>query len=228
MSLEGPDPAAPRPTSTIRSLRVRGSRALKGRVPALHALPTGKGKGFLATSGWIRSRQENASVDASGEPLPRITYGAMHVLARTPRSARVFEYGSGYSTLWWATRAAAVVSVEHDAAWAQWVRDHCPAAEVLHQPRGSGYVEAPRGHGPFDVVVLDGRDRVRCSEVAPTVLTPTGFILWDNSERERYRAGLDHLRDLGFRCVDFVGPAPMSPYPAMTSILYRDGNCLGL
>jgi predicted O-methyltransferase YrrM len=186
------------------------------------------GKGGLASSGWIRSRKELASVDASGAPIPRITYSALHVLEGTPRTARVFEYGSGYSTLWWATRSAEVVAVEHDEAWAEWVRARGPSALVLHEPRGSSYIEAPLEHGLFDVVVVDGRDRVRCSEVASTVLTPSGFILWDNSERERYQPGLNGLRALGFRSVDFWGPAPLSPYFSMTSILYRDGNCLGL
>jgi hypothetical protein len=220
------DPAASKAGSTVRSVRVRASQVIKDRVPSLHALAMGKGA--LATSGWIRSRQENASVDAHGDPIPRITYGALHVLERTPPTVRVFEYGSGYSTLWWAKRAASVVAVEHHEDWAGWVREHCPAAEVLHEPRGEGYIQSPRQHGLFDVVVVDGRDRVRCSEVAPTVLTPTGIILWDNSERERYRSGFDGLRELGFRRVDFLGIAPMSPYPSMTSILYRDGNCLDL
>lgn len=209
----------------LLSVRTRAAGLVKGRVPVLHALAMGKGG--LKSSGWIRSRQEGASVDAAGNPIPRITYGALHELERTPSTARVFEYGSGYSTLWWAQRAEAVVAVEHDATWAEWVRGSCPGALVLHEPRGSSYVEAPIAHGPFDVVVVDGRDRVRCSEVAPTVLTETGIIVWDNSDRERYRSGLEGLRPLGFRSVDFWGPAPLSPYFSMTSIIYRDGNFLG-
>lgn len=211
--------------SALGSFRARASGLIKRRAPVLHALAMGKGS--LASSGWIRSRQEQASVDAEGNPIPRITYGALHALERIPSTARIFEYGSGYSTLWWAHRAAEVVAVEHDAAWADWVRARGPAALVLHEPRGSSYIEAPLAHGLFDVVVVDGRDRVRCSEVAPKVLTDSGIIVWDNSERERYRPGLDGLHARGFRSVDFWGPAPLSPYFSMTTILYRDGNLMG-
>lgn len=34
-----------------------------------------------------------------------------------PSDARVFEYGSGNSTLWWQAHAGEVVSVEHDRPW---------------------------------------------------------------------------------------------------------------
>lgn len=62
------------------------------------------------------------SVSFSRGPLadrrPWITFGATRFLGRKlSRHARVFEYGAGGSTLYFAKRAAEVVSVEHDAAW---------------------------------------------------------------------------------------------------------------
>lgn len=39
-------------------------------------------------------------------------------LASRP-AARVFEWGSGASTVWLAKRSGCVVSIEHDAAWAE-------------------------------------------------------------------------------------------------------------
>lgn len=38
------------------------------------------------------------------------------------KDMRVFEWGSGVSTLWFAARASAVVAVEHNPEWESWVR----------------------------------------------------------------------------------------------------------
>jgi hypothetical protein len=51
---------------------------------------------------------------------------------------RVFEYGAGNSSLWWASRVAEVVSVEHDAAWAELVQSRAPAnLTVVSKPFGA-------------------------------------------------------------------------------------------
>lgn len=72
---------------------------------------------YLGPWGWAHSVIQNASVDLDG-PVPWYTYASITELARiTPPEARVFEYGSGNSSLWWRAHAAQVVSVEHDAKW---------------------------------------------------------------------------------------------------------------
>jgi hypothetical protein len=49
---------------------------------------------------------------------PWLTFGAIHFLeSRLDRRARVFEYGSGGSTIFLASRARQVFSVEHDRNW---------------------------------------------------------------------------------------------------------------
>lgn len=75
-------------------------------------------KMFLEPSGWTRSALEQSPVRADGTPLPWFTYGAIEFLERIVRSTdRVFEYGAGFSTLWWQNKAAEINSVEHDVAW---------------------------------------------------------------------------------------------------------------
>lgn len=52
------------------------------------------------------------------KPSPWISFDAIAYLdAQSLRGRRVFEYGSGGSTLYWVERGAECVSVEHDAAW---------------------------------------------------------------------------------------------------------------
>jgi hypothetical protein len=77
-------------------------------------------------------------------------------------------------------------------------------------------------------VVIDGRQRVKCAHHAVPALNGSGVILWDNTERPEYREGTEFLKERGFRRVDFVGMAPINESASMTSIFYRDGNCLGL
>ncbi|WP_181802888.1 O-methyltransferase [Streptomyces shenzhenensis] len=53
-----------------------------------------------------------------GKPSPWISFDAIDYLDAQPLAgAKVFEFGSGGSTLYWASRGADCVSVEHDAVW---------------------------------------------------------------------------------------------------------------
>ncbi len=88
----------------------RPSRRLRKRTFALL-------EQYLGRQGWARSVEQDAAVDLDG-PIPWYTYPAISELTRiTPPGAKVFEYGSGNSSLWWRLHAAQVVSVEHDPVW---------------------------------------------------------------------------------------------------------------
>ncbi len=61
---------------------------------------------YLEPNGWFTSVKLGRSVDLDGNPLPWITYPAIEMLRRIDiLNGRVFEYGAGNSSLWWATRA---------------------------------------------------------------------------------------------------------------------------
>jgi hypothetical protein len=203
---------------------------LKARAEARalrHALP------YLLDSGWIHSRIAQASVNAAGEPIPWFCYAAIDFLAeRLAPEHRVFEFGSGNSTLWWAARAARVTAVEHDAEWAAKVRESIPGnASLLEVPLevDGKYCRTAEGTGEkFDVVVIDGRDRVNCALHSLDALTDEGVIVWDDSRRRRYRPGLDFLAEHGFRRLRFTGLGPIAANDGETSVLYRSSNCFGI
>lgn len=189
--------------------------------------------GLLRRLGWVRSRREGVPVDADGAALPWFTYASIAFLeGRVTRELAVFEYGCGYSTLWWAARVGRVASVESDPGWYQRMTERAPANASLVLAAagpGGGFAEAIRdADGPFDVVVIDGADRVRCAHVAPEALAPGGVIVWDNSDRDEYREGYEHLRGLGFRRLDFHGLGPVNHYGWCTSVFYRPDSCLGI
>ncbi len=196
--------------------------------------------GALAETGWRRSVREGASVGALGEPLPWIAYPAIELLARrVPRDCRVFEYGAGNSTRWWAARVDVLASVEHDRGWFEQVQgqlsrlqlgvrlDHVELVDGGDYGRHARTVAAALGQ-PWDLVVVDGRDRVHCLRESLQALSPRGVILLDNSDRPQYAPGIEHLREHGFRQLPLRGMAPIIDHVTETSLLYRPGNVLDL
>src|SRR5262245_4699050 len=88
---------------------------------------------YLSGQGWFHSLAGEPK-DAQG-PVPWITYPALAMLKRIIRPEfKVFEYGSGNSTLWWSARVAEVVSVDHDRTWLDKIRPTVRAnATLLHK-----------------------------------------------------------------------------------------------
>lgn len=142
-------------------------------------------------------------------------------LAARP-GARVFEFGSGASTAWLARRAGEVISVEHHADWhrllAPLVAGFANVA-LWHRPlEGEGYPGAiAEAGGQFDLIVVDGRRRIDCLTQALPYLKPGGIVLFDDSGRSRYRAG---IAGCGLRERHFLGRSYCVPYPDHSSILH--------
>lgn len=189
-----------------------------------------RARGFLREKGWFESYRAKMPLQF-GKPVPFYTYAAIEFLEpRIDRSLSVFEYGSGNSTLWWAARVKSVVACEHEASWIERMRGMVPAnVQLVHRelvPNGTYSREATNHRA--DVIVVDGRDRVNCAKNCLPGLTERGVIVWDNSERERYREGQVFLKSQGFRRIDFGGYGPIDWWPWCTTVFYRDGNCLGI
>lgn len=72
---------------------------------------------YLAKMGWFKSL--NGIPHDNDGVVPLITYPALRQLKRIIEPGfRVFEFGCGASSVWWAKNVAEVVSVEHNAEWA--------------------------------------------------------------------------------------------------------------
>src|SRR4051812_38433389 len=66
---------------------------------------------YLEKIGWAESAISGRPVDGNGDPLPWYSYPCSAFLkGRINKRMHVFEFGSGYSTLWWAKRVATVTS----------------------------------------------------------------------------------------------------------------------
>lgn len=189
--------------------------------------------GPLKEDGWFRSFREKSSVDADGNPIPWFTYPATEFLRRRIHpDMSIFEYGCGSSTLWWSKRVNEIVSVEHDEDWYLQTANKIPENVKLHyiklEYNGDYSRKVKEYKNRFDIVVLDGRDRINCAINSLTALKEDGIFIWDNSDREGYESGYNFLYKNGFRKMEFVGLVPITNFKSETGIFYRSKNCLGI
>jgi hypothetical protein len=189
--------------------------------------------GYLYDVGWLESMNSNSVIDAAGKPIPWLTYPVISFLeARLNKSLEIFEFGSGNSTLYFAGKVGTVDSVEHDKFWYDKVKNTMPQNSTLYfceMEYGGAYCQyVQKTSKPYDIIVVDGRDRVSCCKNSIASLKPGGVVLLDDSEREKYADGVAFMTDQGFKKIDFWGLAPMVKYLKCTTVFYRDNNCLGI
>lgn len=120
---------------------------------------------------------------------------------------RVFEWGSGASTVWLASRGANVTSIEHDLEWVSKVRARCPAADVRTVPDNAGdYVAAIDAYrdDSFDVVIVDGIHRPECLRRGTSKVRPGGLLILDDTD-QRQLARVKKSSLPGWKTVSFTG-----------------------
>lgn len=179
----------------------------------------------LHSYGYRRSLKEGSCVDVNGNPLPWYTYPTIEYLTQIDFSnKRVFEFGSGNSSLWWAVRAKEVVSVEHNENWYNTrLAFGLPNLTIHLRMNKESYCDClSEQEGLFDVIVIDGVYRDACVAVALSKLNKEGMIIFDNSDRAfeflDYHESMQTIRNAGFLEFDFYGFGPLNPYTWCTSI----------
>ena len=192
----------------------------------LHSLTS-----YLSKTGWLRSIDELLPVDVEGKPLPWFTYSFIDFIGdRIYPEMKIFEYGSGNSTLWWSARVSSVVACEHDKDWYENISQKVPDSvdyRYCELEYGGEYSKVISTFvSEFDCIVIDGRDRVNCAKNALAALKGNGVVIWDNSDRESYQEGYAFLLENGFRRIDFWGLGPINRDKWCTSVFYRKENCL--
>ena len=193
-------------------------------------------RGYLYEIGWFRSFREHRAVDAEGKPIPWLTYPAIAFLEdRVRKEMAVFEYGAGSSSLWWSRHVKRIITCEHDRTWFERVKRDAPENLELHlveqgegETGGAYCRKVSEYKSTFDIVVIDGVDRVNCGRQCLSALKEDGVILWDNGDRACWNEGYELLKERGFKRIDFVGIAPIIQIRSCTTIFYRSRNCLGI
>lgn len=190
-------------------------------------------KGYLATIGWFNAFDSHQAVDEYKQPIPWVTYAFIDFIkTRLTKNLTIFEYGSGNSTLFYAKHVKQVISVEHDEAWYHKIANSKALnAEMIYIPLtidGAYSQKAKLLNQRFDIIIIDGRDRVNCCKHSLNALSASGVIILDDSEREHYQPAKNLLRENGFKEISFSGISPGLFYNKATSIFYKSVNCLGI
>lgn len=185
---------------------------------------------------WLLGNVCDFFYDANGDVNPWWCESAVDLTKRkilhTP-DIRIFEWGAGNSTLFWAHYAKEVVSVESNLDWYQKMKSLVPAnvrIEYRELVYGGDYGKVILDEEEnFDIVVIDGRDRVRCAKNCLGKLKEDGIIIWDNTDRDYYEEGYRYLKDNGFKQLELSGITWGLPgVRDYTSIFYRNSNMWGL
>jgi hypothetical protein len=178
--------------------------------------------GMLRQRGLAGSVAAMIPMDAGGNPLPWMSYPFIDYVTGLDLSAcRLFEFGSGNSTRYWATRCLEVLAVESDPGWYEKIAKGMPSnARVVFGATETEYLSAIDAGGPYDIVVVDGAlNRRKMAEKALQHVKADGFVVLDNSDV--WVSAADTLRNGGLIQVDLTGFAPAAQFEQTTSIFLR-------
>ena len=190
-------------------------------------------KNYLEKKGWFEARFLRTPIDHNKKPLPWFTYSSIHFISnKLKKDMTLFEFGSGNSTIWFSERIGDIVSVEHDREFFEYMEDKLAKIDTIDyrsKELNKDYSqEILKFNKEFDVVVIDGRERVQCAKNCIQALKDDGVIIWDNSDRTEYQEGYDFFDAIGFKKIDFNGLGPIGNKEWRTTIYYRSNNCFNI
>jgi hypothetical protein len=114
---------------------------------------------FERQLGGARAAKLGIPIDGDGQPIPWYTYPAIEFLNQLDFSnSSIFEYGSGNSSKWWASRCKKLVSVESDKSWFEYLQSTKPDnQELILRSDPKEYIfEIKNRTCELDVIVIDG------------------------------------------------------------------------
>jgi hypothetical protein len=195
---------------------------------------------------WRNLKTEN---DSFKYKIPWITFPAItHIQRFITRDMNVFEYGSGGSTIYFAGQVKEVISIEHDKEWFAKLSNFLVQMNInnvrlkiseplkLENSKKIYYSENEKYEGLsfenyvleinnypdnyFDVILIDGRARNACFLHSLNKLKNGGRLVWDNTERERYREYFENSSH-SLKKIEVPGPTPFSRYFTLTTIFIK-------
>lgn len=129
----------------------------------------------------LQWRYEDTEV---GLVMPWYTLPALKWLKQQDtKSWKVFEYGCGYSTIWWRLNCSLLKSIDSDRNWSK-------AMGAWHISSKESYIEGAIIHpDKWDCIIVDGVDREECTAFCLPYLEKGGVLIIDNYDSENYDIG---------------------------------------
>lgn len=212
-----------------KKLKPKFQRLYYGYLLAVHE------DSYLVKSGYIDSLIFG-TIRQNGEPIPWLNYPLVEFLKeRLSKDLEVFEYGSGSSTLFFANRVQSITSVEFDKGWYEKGKNllnNLPNAKLHFFDLEGDYAEAIEklsDDKKYDLVIIDGRKRVKSSIASFPYLKERGVVIFDDTYRDYYKEGVDYYLNRGYKELNFRGLKAVGMSMDKASLLYKpNNNCLGL
>jgi predicted O-methyltransferase YrrM len=138
-------------------------------------------------------------------------------------SCRVLEFGSGRSTIFFSKFVEKLISVDHDSVYYNQVTKLIYLKSIKNVtlnilPRPYNKICDTFEDQFFDLILVDGRDRVLCIKSCEKKLKKDGILILDNSDRKRYKEGVEYLLSLGYIEKKYMGNDGYEKTKWMTSI----------
>jgi hypothetical protein len=177
--------------------------------------------------GQLVSMEHKISVDGNGRPIPWYTYPAIEYLSNLDFSQkRVFEWGSGNSSLWWGIRCHEIVAIESDREWYSKMNSAMSATSgtKFHDYRLCEDMLSYVNHRDIvnsNIVIIDGTFRTCCAAFFLSQMSEANnfeILIFDNADWQPdvIRILNDKLRD--WVQVDFHGFGPINDFTTTTTI----------
>lgn len=209
---------------------MKGSYSSLFNMRLLRGLLSLSFKGYFVQRGWLESYKSKQSVDENNNPIPWLTYSFLDFLeGRLHSSLKLFEYGSGNSTKFFSKHLNYIRSIEHDQSWFTYVQKEVPAqVHLTYVPienETENYEKVILEENQlYDIILIDGRRRVKCAKNAIQRLSAHGVIILDDSERDKYHEIYDFMKQHGFKNIPFSGIAIGAIHHKCTTLFYRTQN----
>ena len=134
--------------------------------------------------GFLESSKRNIPVNDKNEVMPMYTYPCYEWLNSIDwTNSKVFEYGTGYSTIWWQNKNVDYHAVEDNKQWYDMIKDK---TNINYKPGLHKYIQSIYDYNyKFDVIVIDGVFRFDCIKPALDKIKNDGIIIVDNTDWHR-------------------------------------------
>ena len=136
--------------------------------------------------GFLESSRSDVPVNNKNQIMPMYTYPCYEWLDSIDwTGSKVFEFGTGYSTVWWQNKKVDYYGVEDDGEWYQRIIKliNGKQLKVKYEIDLKKYMKTIYDYDfKFDVIVIDGQVRFDCIKPALEKIKDNGMIIYDNSD----------------------------------------------
>ena len=136
--------------------------------------------------GFLESSRSDVPVNNKNQIMPMYTYPCYEWLDSIDwTGSKVFEFGTGYSTVWWQNKKVDYYGVEDDGEWYQRIIKliNGKQLKVKYEIDLKKYMKTIYDYDfKFDVIVIDGQVRFDCIKPALEKIKDNGMIIFDNSD----------------------------------------------